>query len=184
MPDELFRQSAQFAARIRLGVRVAEAAKDVLLARELRLHRGFNAHRQHVLFKQERRNIEAEGCEVAIVASQQPAIQPDIGDQEGAVESQQSPLAMTRPRKTKPVPDRFVANRCSVQTRHLRRCPGIVVVIRSRIAAVLTFPKRRDRHPPAGLQLLTIEGLLREEGKAIVQRHIRRPAPAARHRRS
>src|SRR5216110_2648734 len=63
------------------------------LCRQVQLHRRLDAYRQHVLFQQERGNIEGEWREVPVVTAQQPAVQPDVGHQECAVETQEGALA-------------------------------------------------------------------------------------------
>ena len=80
---------------------------------------------------------------------------------------------MPWPGKAKSVPDRLVAAGGAVQTWHLGGGPGVVVEIEPRKPAVLTFAQGRDRHPPAGRQLLAVEGLPRKQGQAIIQSHQR-----------
>src|SRR2546425_10861414 len=102
------------------------------------------------------------------MAAEQPAVQPDVGDQEGAVEAQQGPLAMPWPRKSHPVPDCLVAAGGTVQARHHGRRPGIVVAVESRKTAILSLAERRDRHPPAGVELLSIQGLRWKQRETVV----------------
>src|SRR4030081_3533439 len=105
------------------------------------------------------------------MAAQQSTVQPDVGDEEGAFKAQQRPLPMARPRKAKPVPDRFVAAGRAMQARHLGRRPGIVVEIKPGKSAILTLAKRRNRHSPPGRQLLPVERLRGKEREAVIQWH-------------
>src|SRR5437762_14356127 len=78
---------------------------------------------------------------------------------------------MTGSRKTRSIPDRFVAAGGAVQARHLHRGPGIVVAVKSRKPAILALAERRDRHAPAGVELLAIQGLRWKQRAAVVERH-------------
>ena len=105
------------------------------------------------------------------MAAEQPAVQPDVGDQERAVESHERALPMPGPGKAQAIPDGLVSARGAMQARHLGRRPRIVVKVEPGEALVFPFAERRDRHTPAGPQLLAVEGLEGKERQAIVQRH-------------
>ena len=148
------------------------------LCRQVQLHRRLDAYRQHVLFQQERGNIEGEWREVPVVTAQQPAVQPDVGHQECAVETQEGALAVPWPGKTDAIPDRLVAAGGAVEARHHGRRPGIVIAVDPRKAAVFPLAERRDRHPPPGIEFLSVQRLGGKQRETIVQRHVRPPFPA------
>jgi hypothetical protein len=171
VPDVLLAEAPQLPAGIGLRVGVVEEAHQVAFRRQVGLDRRLDANRQHVLLEQERRDIEGERREIPVVTAQQPAVEPDVGDQKGALEPQQRPLPVFWTRKTHPVPDRFVATGGTMQARHGHGRPAVVVEVEPRKAAILALAERRNRHPPPGGQLLLIEGLGGKERQAIVERH-------------
>src|SRR5216110_2648733 len=59
----------------------------------------------------------------------------------------------------------------AVEARHHGRRPGIVVKVKSREAAVLSFPEGGDRRPPPGVEFLSIQRLGWEQRQTIAQRH-------------
>ena len=87
VPDVLLAQAPQFAARIGLGVRIIEEAHQVAFRGKVGLYRRLDADGQDVLFEQERRNIERKWREIAIVAAEQPPVQPDVGHEKRALKS-------------------------------------------------------------------------------------------------
>src|SRR5436190_19989623 len=109
VPYVLLAKLPELTARVRLHVRIVEKPHQMALCRQVQLHRRLDAYRQHVLFQQERGNIEGEWREVPVVTAQQPAVQPDVGHQECAVETQEGALAVPWPGKTDAIPDRLVA---------------------------------------------------------------------------
>src|SRR5207302_11025338 len=114
----------------------------------------------------------AERRDIAVMTPQQAAVQPDVGDQERAVETDQGSLAVPRAWKPNPVPDGLIAAGRAVQARHRDRCPGVVIELEPGEAAVLALAQGGNRHPPARVQLLSIQRLDGEERTAIVQRHL------------
>ncbi len=87
VPDVLLAKAPQFAARIGLRVRVVEEAHQVAFRREVGLDGRLDADGKNVLFEQERRDIKRKRREVAVVAAEQAAVQPDVGDQERPFET-------------------------------------------------------------------------------------------------
>src|SRR5207302_5546294 len=140
-----------------------------------------DAYGKHVLIEQEGRDIEAEGGEVAVMASQQAAVQPDVRDQERPLEAYERPLPVLGPGKARPIPYGLVARGRAVQSRHLGRAPGVVIKVGPGETPVLALAEGGDGHPPARGQLLPVERLDREEREAVVQRHaanLNDPPPA------
>src|SRR5260370_40620094 len=75
--------------RIGLQLAVVEDAHDVALLVRLRLHRRFAADPEQVLRLQVRREVEAEWREVAVMRTEQLAVEPCVRGQERAADPKQ-----------------------------------------------------------------------------------------------